>query len=165
MPMNGPIRAPSEHDVDLAAGVPTPHFSSIEAMVPPEPEGAPLDLRSASTPTIGEPLYPADVVPNTIEAIRDAVTVGLKAIYDPEIPINIWELGLIYDIAVSDDRVVSIKMTLTSPMCPTAQSLVGQVELAAREAPHVKDADVELVWEPPWSMDSMSEEGRLLLGF
>ncbi|MBT9557009.1 MAG: DUF59 domain-containing protein [Myxococcales bacterium] len=109
--------------------------------------------------------YPDETTPNTTDAIHAAIVEGIKTIYDPEIPVDIWQLGLIYGIEVNEDRTVYVRMTLTSPMCPTAQSLVGQVELAAREAPHVKDATVELVWEPPWTMDSMSEEARLLLGF
>ena len=109
--------------------------------------------------------YPNELTPDDPEAIRAAIIDNLRAIYDPEIPVNVWELGLIYNIAISEERTVDVRMTLTSPMCPTAQSLVSQVELAAREAPHVKDATVDLVWEPPWTMESMSEEARLLLGF
>lgn len=136
-------------------------------------DAAPTDATSVSTaegapsgalPTV-DARYPDETTPNTIEAIHGAIVEGIKTIYDPEIPVDIWQLGLIYGIEVNEDRTVYVRMTLTSPMCPTAQSLVGQVELAAREAPHVKDATVELVWEPPWTMDAMSEEARLLLGF
>ncbi len=99
------------------------------------------------------------------DAIRTGIVDNIKEIYDPEIPVNIWELGLIYDIDVAENNTVAINMTLTSPMCPTAQMLVSQVEMAAKEAPHVEDATVELVWDPPWDMDKMSEEAKLLLGF
>lgn len=111
------------------------------------------------------PRYPNELTPDEPDAIRAVIVDNLKAIYDPEIPVNIWELGLIYDLTVGEDRNVAVRMTLTSPMCPTAQQLVGQVELAAREAPHVKEATVDLVWEPAWTMESMSEDARLLLGF
>lgn len=102
---------------------------------------------------------------DTVEAIRESIVSGIKCIYDPEIPVDIWELGLIYEVKVHEDRKVDVTMTLTSPMCPTAQQLVGQVEMAAKEAPYVVDANVDLVWDPPWTMDSMSEEARILLGF
>ena len=103
--------------------------------------------------------------PESEPVIRATIIDGIKAIYDPEIPVNIWELGLIYKIEVNDAKDVNIEMTLTSPMCPTAQQLVGQVEMAARETPHVKEANVDLVWDPPWDMEKMSEEARLMLGF
>jgi len=103
--------------------------------------------------------------PTHPDAIRESIVNNIKGIYDPEIPVNIWELGLIYDVDVNEDRTVDINMTLTSPMCPTAQMLVEQVETAAKEAPHVEDARVELVWDPPWDMEKMSEEAKLLLGF
>jgi len=103
--------------------------------------------------------------PESEPVIRATVIDGIKAIYDPEIPVNIWELGLIYKIEVTEAKDVNIEMTLTSPMCPTAQQLVGQVEMAARETPCVQEAHVELVWDPPWDMEKMSEEARLMLGF
>lgn len=99
------------------------------------------------------------------EAIELQVEENIKSIYDPEIPVNIWDLGLIYAIEVSADRHVRVEMTLTSPMCPTAQSLVGQVEMAAKEVPFVMEAVVDLVWDPPWDLEKMSEEARLMLGF
>ena len=107
----------------------------------------------------------AGLPPESEPVIRATIIDGIKAIYDPEIPVNIWELGLIYKIDVADNQDVNIEMTLTSPMCPTAQQLVGQVEMAARETPCVKEVNVELVWEPPWEMEHMSEEARLMLGF
>ncbi len=108
---------------------------------------------------------PENAGPNTPEGIRAGVVEAIKGVYDPEIPVNVWDLGLIYGVDVGSDRKVDIKMTLTSPMCPTAQSLVFQVEMAAKETAYVQDAEVELVWEPPWDMDKMSEEARLMLGF
>ena len=90
---------------------------------------------------------------------------ALREVYDPEIPVNIYDLGLIYDVHVDEYGVVDIEMTLTSPACPVAGILPGQVEQKVREVTGVADVTVELVWEPAWSMDRMSEEARLELGF
>ncbi|RMH81484.1 MAG: SUF system Fe-S cluster assembly protein [Calditrichaeota bacterium] len=90
---------------------------------------------------------------------------ALKTCYDPEIPVDIYELGLIYDIHIEDDGQVYIKMTLTSPMCPVAGTLPGEVEAKVRSVEGVKDARVEVVWDPPWSMDRMSEVAKVELGF
>jgi FeS assembly SUF system protein len=96
--------------------------------------------------------------------IEGKVIEALKQVYDPEIPVNIYELGLIYDIAVNEDDTVHIKMTLTAPACPVAGSLPGQVEQQVESVPEVKNATVELVWDPPWSRDRMSETALLQLG-
>ena len=96
--------------------------------------------------------------------IEGKVIEALHEIYDPEIPVNIYELGLIYEIAVDPDRKVRIKMTLTAPACPVAGSLPGEVEKKVEAIPEVASADVELVWEPPWSRDRMSETALLELG-
>lgn len=88
----------------------------------------------------------------------------LKTIYDPEIPVDIYELGLIYDVLVSTDYEVKILMTLTSPNCPVAESLPREVEEKVRMIPDVKDAEVEITFDPPWSKDLMSEEAKLELG-
>jgi FeS assembly SUF system protein len=96
--------------------------------------------------------------------LEGKVIEALREIYDPEIPVNIYELGLIYNIKVNPDRTVNIKMTLTAPACPVAGSLPGDVERKVEAIPEVKSADVELVWEPPWSRDLMSEAALLTLG-
>ena len=96
--------------------------------------------------------------------IEGKVIEALKQVYDPEIPVNIYELGLIYEIDVKDDDAVHIKMTLTAPACPVAGSLPGQVEQQVESVPEVKSASVELVWEPPWSRERMSEAALLQLG-
>ena len=96
--------------------------------------------------------------------IEGKVIEALKQVYDPEIPVNIYELGLIYDIHVNPDDTVHVKMTLTAPACPVAGSLPGQVETQIETVPEVKSATVELVWDPPWSRDRMSEEALLQLG-
>ncbi|HEY2588263.1 MAG TPA: SUF system Fe-S cluster assembly protein [Tepidisphaeraceae bacterium] len=96
--------------------------------------------------------------------IEGKVIEALRQVYDPEIPIDIYELGLIYDIKVEPDHSVKIKMTLTAPACPVAGSLPGEVERKVESIPEVKNADVELVWDPPWSRDRMSEAALLQLG-
>ncbi|WDU60272.1 SUF system Fe-S cluster assembly protein [Pseudemcibacter aquimaris] len=90
---------------------------------------------------------------------------ALREIYDPEIPVNIYELGLIYDIDVDNYADVVVTMTLTSPHCPVAESMPGEVEYRVREVEGVGDVKVALVWEPPWDMSMMSEAARLEMGF
>ena len=99
------------------------------------------------------------------EGLADAVVEMLHTCFDPEIPVDIYELGLIYKIGVDGDSRVLIEMTLTSPACPVAGSLPGEVEEKLRMIPDVKDVKVRLVWEPPWSQAKMSEAARLELGF
>ena len=89
----------------------------------------------------------------------------LKGVYDPEIPVNIYDLGLIYSIDINKESVVNIVMTLTAPGCPVADMLIENVREAALSAEGVKDVDVELVFDPPWEKSMMSEEARLELGF
>ena len=89
----------------------------------------------------------------------------LKEVYDPEIPVNIYDLGMIYNVDVSPEKAVAVRMTLTSPMCPVAGSLPGEVETRLRDIPGVSSAVVELVWDPPWDRDMMAEAARLTLGF
>lgn len=100
---------------------------------------------------------------DTINLGEDVVKV-LKGIYDPEIPVDIYELGLIYDVMINEDNDVKILMTLTSPNCPVAESLPREVEEKIKSIEHVKDADVEITFDPPWSKDLMSEEAKLELG-
>jgi len=89
----------------------------------------------------------------------------LKTVYDPEIPVDIYELGLIYEIKIDEEANVYIKMTLTSPGCPVAGSLPGEVQERVKSLKDVKDVYVDLVWDPPWDKDMMSEEAKLELGF
>jgi len=98
------------------------------------------------------------------EILREQVIDELRTIYDPEIPVNIYELGLIYDLNVTPEGEVWVKMTLTSPACPVAGTLPPEVENAIAAIPGVKDAEVEVVWDPPYSMEMMSESARLQLG-
>ena len=97
--------------------------------------------------------------------IRAGVVLALKGCYDPEIPVDIYELGLIYSVDVDEQGKVKIQMTLTSPACPGAGSLPGDVERAVRRAHGVTDVEVELVWDPPWDREMMSEAAKLKLGF
>jgi FeS assembly SUF system protein len=90
---------------------------------------------------------------------------ALKTVYDPEIPVDIYELGLIYDIVVDAERRVLVRMTLTSPACPSAQQLPSEVRFKVKAVSGVTDAWVEIVWEPPWDKDRMSEAAKLQLGF
>src|SRR3954449_12232726 len=105
---------------------------------------------------------PAGETPN--EALRDSVIEALKSIYDPEIPVDIYELGLIDDVDVSEDGDATITMTLTTPHCPVAESLPNEVELRVLSVPGIRDSVVNLVWDPPWDPSKMSDEARLELG-
>jgi len=107
---------------------------------------------------------PSETTPGP-ETLRAAVVDVLKTVYDPEIPVDIWELGLIYDLAVDEKGGVAIRMTLTSPMCPVAETLPPEVEAKARSVPGVSDVKLDLVWEPPWHPSMMSEAARLELNF
>jgi len=99
------------------------------------------------------------------EKLAEKIIKVLKTVYDPEIPVDIYELGLIYDVLVNDNNEVKIIMTLTTPNCPVADSLPKDVEDKVRLLEEVNDAKVELTFEPPWNRDLMSEEARLELGF
>jgi FeS assembly SUF system protein len=96
--------------------------------------------------------------------LYEGVVAALKDIFDPEIPVNIYDLGLIYGVDVSDDADVVVTMTLTTPHCPVAESMPGEVELRVGSVPGVRDAEVNLVWNPPWDMAKMSDEAKLELG-
>lgn len=96
--------------------------------------------------------------------LQEAVIAALKEIYDPEIPVNIYDLGLIYGVEVDDESDVTVTMTLTTPHCPVAETMPGEVELRAASVPGVRDAEVNLVWDPPWGPDKMTDEARLELG-
>jgi FeS assembly SUF system protein len=99
------------------------------------------------------------------QELEEQIIQTLKTCYDPEIPVDIFELGLIYEIRIDDDANVKIKMTLTSPACPVAGSLPGEVEQKVKSVPGVNSARIELTWNPPWDRDMMSEVAKLELGF
>ena len=107
-----------------------------------------------------------DVVPDPVKMaeIRPLVLEALSTVYDPEIPVNIKEMGLIYDVLVDKDGHVGVRMTLTAPACPAAQSLPVEVRDKAAAVPGVTSAKVEIVWDPPWTKEMMSEAAKLELG-
>lgn len=96
--------------------------------------------------------------------LEERIVAALKGVYDPELPVNIYDLGLIYQVDIAKDGHVAVEMTLTAPACPVAGTLPGQVEQVVRGVDGVKDAKVALVWDPPWTRDKMSEEAQLALG-
>lgn len=97
------------------------------------------------------------------EALKESAIAAMREVFDPEIPVNIYDLGLIYGVQVDDDGSVVVSMTLTSPNCPVAETLPPDVEEKVKTVKGVSDCTVEIVWEPPWSMDMMSEAARLEL--
>jgi FeS assembly SUF system protein len=98
------------------------------------------------------------------QELEENIILVLKTIYDPEIPVDIFELGLIYEVAIGDEANVNIKMTLTSPACPVAGTLPPEVETKVRAIEGVKDSKVEIVWSPPWDKDMMSDAAKVKLG-
>lgn len=122
-----------------------------------DPESSPAnELSESIADIVPDPARMADVRPLVIDA--------MKTVFDPEIPVNIYEMGLIYDVLVDRDGQVGIRMTLTAPACPAAQSLPVEVRDKARAVPGVTSARVEIVWEPTWTKDLMSEAAKLQLG-
>ena len=98
-------------------------------------------------------------------ALENSIIDIIKTVYDPEIPVDVYELGLIYEVKLNDDQSVTVEMTLTSPNCPVAESLPKEVEDAIMSVPGVKSAKVKIVFDPPWDQTMMSEEAKLELGF
>ena len=119
-------------------------------------------MNNSTPPLEGTPLIAPS---STDHPLYEPVVEACRSVYDPEIPVNIYELGLIYTIDINDENAVSIKMSLTAPGCPVAGEMPGWVADAVEPLAGVKQVDVELVWEPPWGMDLMSDEARLELGF
>ena len=119
-------------------------------------------MNNSTPPLEGTPLIAPS---STDHPLYEPVVEACRSVYDPEIPVNIYELGLIYTIDINDENAVSIKMSLTAPGCPVAGEMPGWVADAVEPLAGVKQVDVELVWEPPWGMDMMSDEARLELGF
>jgi len=126
-------------------------------VVQPVPDAA--DLPSPTTETTG---VVADAV--RTEALKPAILDAIRTVFDPEIPVNIMELGLVYDVWVDAAGVAGIRMTLTAPGCPAAQSLPVEVAHKVKAVPGVSDAKVDVVWDPPWTKDRMSDAAKLQLG-
>jgi FeS assembly SUF system protein len=106
---------------------------------------------------------PSAIPPEEMSRLTDEIVGALKTVYDPEIPADIYELGLIYKVDIDDDRMVNIDMTLTTPNCPSAAELPAQVENAVAGVPGVREAKVNIVWDPPWDPSRMSDEARAVL--
>ena len=119
-------------------------------------------MTAEPNPIEGTPLIKPS---STDHALYDSVVEACRTVYDPEIPVNIYDLGLIYTVDITDENVVSVLMSLTAPGCPVAGEMPGWVAEAIEPLPGVKQVDVELVRDPPWGMDMMSDEARLELGF
>ena len=153
-----PVPAPQAPEPAAAAREPEPAAAAaaegwdtgaLTAPPPPKPD----------QPTVGPP------DPALTAELQGPIIDVIKTVYDPEIPVDIYELGLIYDVIVDADRRALVKMTLTSPACPSAQQLPSEVRYKVKAIPNVTDAVVEVVWEPPWDKDRMSEAAKLQLGF
>jgi FeS assembly SUF system protein len=122
------------------------------------PQAEPAGAASGAAQPSGSALPEAEIA-----RLTDEIVAGLKTVYDPEIPADIYELGLIYKIDISDNRAVTIDMTLTTPNCPAAQELPIMVENAVSSVPGVGEAKVNIVWDPPWDPSRMSDEARTVL--
>lgn len=138
----------------VPAAMTPPRVDPPRAILPSEPPAPPPT--TTHDPIDPDPLKTLELKPKLIEA--------LSTVYDPEIPVNIYELGLIYDIDVDADALVGIRMTLTSPGCPAAQSLPVEVKEKAKAVPGVSDAWVDIVWDPQWDMSKMTDAAKLQLG-
>jgi FeS assembly SUF system protein len=130
--------------------------SQTESPAPETAVGSAIDPANA-------PASPANM-PIELKLIEGKVIEAVRQVYDPEIPVNIYELGLIYSIEVTPEKVVNVKMTLTTPACPVAGSLPGEVQTRIQAIPEVTSANIDLVWDPPWDRSMMSEAAMLQLG-
>lgn len=119
-------------------------------------------MSEAHHPIEGTPLIAPS---STDHPLYDAIVEACRTVYDPEIPVNIYDLGLIYTIDISSENVVRVIMTLTAPGCPVAGEMPGWVEQAIGPVAGVQHVEIEMTWDPPWGMDMMSDEARLELGF
>jgi len=136
------------------AATPPSHDLNLDALLaPPTPPAG-----SDAPPVVG----PAD--PAQTEALSPRIVEAISTVFDPEIPVNIYELGLIYEIIVDTNRNVAVRMTLTSPACPSAQQLPSEVRYKVKAVEGVADCNVDVVWEPAWTKDMMSEAAKLSLG-
>jgi len=140
-----PAPAPGEPAPNEAAASPTPAQAAVPA------------------PAAGQPDSAAALPADELARLTDDIVAALKTVYDPEIPADIYELGLIYKVDIADDRGVALDMTLTTPNCPSAAELPHMVEDAVASVPGVRDVKVNLVWDPPWDPSRMSDEARLVL--
>jgi FeS assembly SUF system protein len=119
---------------------------------------------AADTPKSGDATAALVADAAKTAALKPAILDAIRTVFDPEIPVNIWELGLIYDVFVDPNGVAAVRMTLTAPGCPAAQSLPVEVARKVKAVPGVADAKVDVVWEPAWTKDRMSDVAKLQLG-
>ena len=129
--------------------------------VPAEAAGPSADAAPPASGT--DAAAPSALPQGELVRLTDDIIAALKTVYDPEIPSDIYELGLIYKIDIADDRAVTVEMTLTTPNCPSAQELPGMVENAVASVPGVGAVTVDIVWDPPWDPSRMSDEARAVL--
>ena len=127
------------------------------------PAQASAPLTDAAPAPSADAAAPSALPQDELARLTDDIIAALKTVYDPEIPADIYELGLVYKIDIADDRAVTVEMTLTTPNCPSAQELPNMVENAVASVPGVRDVKVEVVWDPPWDPSRMSDEARLVL--
>ena len=123
------------------------------------------DMTSRDVDAAAETAAPSAIPQDELNRITDDLIAAFKTVFDPEIPVDIYELGLIYTIDITDENDVQIIMTLTAPGCPVAGEMPGWIVDAVSPVAGVKSVDVEITWEPPWGMEMMSDEARLELGF
>src|SRR6201987_4417611 len=128
-------------------------------------EDTKTETTKAETKTAEAPATdtPSAIAPDEMARLTDEIVGALKTVYDPEIPADIYELGLIYKVDIDHDRMVKIELTLTTPNCPSSEALPGQVENAVAGVPGVREAKVNIVWDPPWDPSRMSDEARTVL--
>jgi FeS assembly SUF system protein len=156
-PAPAPAAAPAPApEPPPAADTPAPdsHSLNVDALLAPSAPAANVD----DQPIVG----PAD--PAQTDALKPPIVEAISTVFDPEIPVNIYELGLIYEIIVDAERRVGVRMTLTSPACPSAQQLPSEVRYKVKAVEGVADCHVDVVWEPAWTKDMMSEAAKLSLG-
>ncbi len=125
--------------------------------------GAGTAAADAAAAPADTPAKPAAIPAEEMARLTDGIVGALKTVYDPEIPADIYELGLIYKVDIDDNRVVTVDMTLTTPNCPSAAELPGQVENAVAGVPGIRESKVNVVWDPPWDPSRMSDEARTVL--
>ncbi len=163
---DGQVNEPGKIKVEEVAAVPPPPKARVDV----DDHGTPMDAEAERKPDYLDGFLaqkPAPLVSGAGEPggdLYEGVIDALKEIYDPEIPVNIYELGLIYGVDITDEAHVVVTMTLTTPHCPVAESMPAEVELRVGAVPGVGSAEVNLIWDPPWDPAKMSDEAKLELG-
>jgi FeS assembly SUF system protein len=171
-------RKDEKHATTAAAAVEAPPPTPEPAPAPAAPPAAPvasdshgLNVGALVAPPAPTPEQQANAQPAVgpadpvqTDALKPAIVDAISTVFDPEIPVNIYELGLIYEVIVDADRRVGVRMTLTSPACPSAQQLPSEVRYKVKAVEGVSDCTVDVIWEPPWTKEMMSEAAKLSLG-